>query len=118
VLLAERQTTGGYARIATVIRADLDAAAQVRPGELVRFVPVGLAEAQRAWQARQERLRRIRAYLDGELPGEPGEPGEPDELSGPGGPGRPPGQGGPGGGVRRDFLVVGPGGVYYVEESQ
>ena len=109
VLLAERQTTGGYARIATVIRADLDAAAQVRPGELVRFVPVGLAEAQQAWQARQERLRRIRAYLDGQPPGEPG------ELSGPG---WPPGQGCPGGGARRDFLVVGPGGVYYVEESQ
>ncbi|HEY8488724.1 MAG TPA: biotin-dependent carboxyltransferase family protein, partial [Thermaerobacter sp.] len=35
VLLAERQTTGGYLRVATVIRADLDVAGQIRPGQLV-----------------------------------------------------------------------------------
>ena len=33
VMLADHQTTGGYAKIATVISADLSAMAQLRPGE-------------------------------------------------------------------------------------
>ncbi|MDL2327452.1 biotin-dependent carboxyltransferase family protein [Ruminococcaceae bacterium OttesenSCG-928-A11] len=47
LLMADRQTTGGYAKIATVITADLPAAAQLRPGDAVRFeaVPVGAAQA-------------------------------------------------------------------------
>ncbi len=37
VLLADHQTTGGYPKIATVISADIDAFAQHRPGDSVRF---------------------------------------------------------------------------------
>jgi antagonist of KipI len=37
LLMADRQTTGGYARIATVITADLPIAGQLAPGEGVRF---------------------------------------------------------------------------------
>ena len=37
VLMADRQPTGGYPKIAHVIAADLDALAQLRPGEPVRF---------------------------------------------------------------------------------
>jgi len=47
VMLAERQTTGGYPKLATVIGADLPQAAQARPGTSLRFTPVDLAEAQR-----------------------------------------------------------------------
>jgi len=46
VLLADRQTTGGYAKIATVISADLPVLAQRLPGDTVRFEKVGLAEAE------------------------------------------------------------------------
>ena len=42
VMLADRQTTGGYAKIATVISADLHALGRVGPGAEVRFVSVGL----------------------------------------------------------------------------
>ena len=63
VLLAERQTTGGYLRIATVIRADLDAAGQVRPGETVRFLPVTEEQARAAWQQRRRRMEAIEAAL-------------------------------------------------------
>jgi allophanate hydrolase len=45
VLLADHQTTAGYPRIATVISADLDRAAQLRPGTPLRFVAVTVAEA-------------------------------------------------------------------------
>jgi allophanate hydrolase subunit 2 len=45
VLLRDHQPTGGYPRIATVISADLDRFAQLRPGAAVRFEPVTLAHA-------------------------------------------------------------------------
>lgn len=37
VLLADHQTTGGYPKIATVLDADLDRFAQLRPGDAFRF---------------------------------------------------------------------------------
>lgn len=37
ILMADRQTTGGYAKIATVCSDDLPALAQCRPGTVVRF---------------------------------------------------------------------------------
>lgn len=37
VLMADHQTTGGYPRVATVLDADLDGFAQLRPGDRVRF---------------------------------------------------------------------------------
>ena len=46
VLMADRQTTGGYAKIATVISADLPTMAQARPGANVSFRPVSVDEAQ------------------------------------------------------------------------
>lgn len=46
IMLADRQTTGGYARIATVISADLPRLAQAKPGDRLRFVPVSVTEAQ------------------------------------------------------------------------
>ena len=37
ILMADRQTSGGYARIANVIAADLTLIAQMRPGDKIRF---------------------------------------------------------------------------------
>lgn len=37
ILLADRQTTGGYAKIATVVSEDLPKLAQVRPGDKITF---------------------------------------------------------------------------------
>jgi allophanate hydrolase len=48
VLLADRQPTGGYPRIATVITADLPALAQLPVGATFRFRPVDDATAVRA----------------------------------------------------------------------
>jgi antagonist of KipI len=45
LLMAERQTTGGYATIANVITADLPIAGQLAPGEWIAFTPVTRAEA-------------------------------------------------------------------------
>lgn len=45
VLMADRQPTGGYPKIATVISADIGHMAQVRPGEALRFRAVSWEEA-------------------------------------------------------------------------
>jgi biotin carboxyl carrier protein len=45
VLLAARQTVGGYPKVATVIGADLDRCGQLRPGNAVTFGSVDVAEA-------------------------------------------------------------------------
>ena len=55
VLMADRQTAGGYARIGTVISADLPLAGQLAPGETLRFVPCNMAAALAALQD-QERM--------------------------------------------------------------
>ena len=61
VLLADRQTTGGYTKIATVIGPDIPKLAQVRPGEAVRFRAVSVGEAQAAACAVERALDRMEA---------------------------------------------------------
>lgn len=48
ILMPDRGTTGGYAKIATVISADLGRVAQTRPGHAIRFRAVTVDEAQQA----------------------------------------------------------------------
>ncbi|MHA7682918.1 5-oxoprolinase subunit C family protein [Cupriavidus sp. PET2-C1] len=47
VLMADRQTTGGYPKIAHVCAVDLPRLAQKMPGEAVRFALIDLQQAQR-----------------------------------------------------------------------
>jgi antagonist of KipI len=56
LLMADRQTTGGYPRIGTVISADLPLAGQLAPGDWIRFVPCSRAEALEALQRLERRL--------------------------------------------------------------
>lgn len=59
VLLADRQTTGGYPKIATAISADLAALGRLRPGTEIRFTAVSLAEAAAARSETQRALERL-----------------------------------------------------------
>lgn len=59
VLMADRQTTGGYARLATVISADIGVVAQVSPGQQLAFRVVSQAAAAAALIARERRLLAI-----------------------------------------------------------
>lgn len=47
ILLADRQTTGGYPKIATVVGPDIGRVAQLRPGDALSFRAVSVAQAQR-----------------------------------------------------------------------
>lgn len=60
VLLSECQTVGGYAKIATVIHADISVMAQLRPGDRVRFCRVSLDEA---IEIRRRRAKRLSGLL-------------------------------------------------------
>ena len=53
VLMRDHQPTGGYPRIATVISADLDRFAQLRPGSPVAFQPVTVEHAQALLRSRE-----------------------------------------------------------------
>lgn len=59
LLMADRQTTGGYPQIATVITADLPIAAQLAPGDWVEFEVCSRAEAIAALVAREGKLLAI-----------------------------------------------------------
>ena len=59
VLMADRGTTGGYTKIATVASADLSRLAQAAPGDRVRFARVELDQAQALLRAARALLDRI-----------------------------------------------------------
>ena len=63
VMLTDHQTTGGYAKIATVISADLPVLAQLRPGQAVAFTFVSPAQAVRAARRQAAILQQIAARL-------------------------------------------------------
>jgi antagonist of KipI len=63
VLMADRQTTGGYPRIGEVATVDLPFMAQLKPGDRLRFRPVSLDEAQRLYLAREDNIRQARAAI-------------------------------------------------------
>ena len=60
ILLADRGTTGGYTKIATVISSDLSKVAQAMPGHTIAFRSVSVEEAQAAYRAQEHLLRSIR----------------------------------------------------------
>ncbi|MCL6593300.1 MAG: biotin-dependent carboxyltransferase family protein [Alicyclobacillus sp.] len=59
VLQADGQTTGGYPKLAYVVRADWPRLAQLRPGQWLRFVPVAWPEAQAAWHSLRRSVQTL-----------------------------------------------------------
>ena len=63
LLLGDCQTMGGYPKIAHVITIDLPIAAQLWPGDVVRFHEISLADAQELLREREEDFARFRVGL-------------------------------------------------------
>jgi len=59
LLMADRQTTGGYPKIATVISADISIAGQLGPGDAITFVACSLSEAMAALIAQERALLAV-----------------------------------------------------------
>ena len=57
IMMADRQTTGGYVKLGTVITADLPLMAQKRPGDTVRFQCVTVQQGQ---IARRDSIRKLK----------------------------------------------------------
>jgi len=70
ILMADRQTTGGYPKIAQIATVDLPALAQTAPGQTLRFQQIAMEDAQRldgererAFAQLHEALAPLRAVL-------------------------------------------------------
>ncbi len=64
IMAADRQTTGGYTKIATVISADFRFLGQLKGGDKVRFVPVSVEQAQRSLRLDEQYFKMITDFLD------------------------------------------------------
>ena len=70
ILLADRGTTGGYTKIATVISADIGTLAQAMPGNALTFRAVTVDEAQAVLREREAVLADIRRAVVAAAPRE------------------------------------------------
>ena len=64
IMMADRQTTGGYAKIATVITADLGLVAQATPGTKILFKAVSVNTAVKALKKQKNELLRLNRKLN------------------------------------------------------
>lgn len=64
IMLADRQSTGGYTKIGTVISVDLPKIAQSVPGYKVRFIEVGVDLAQKLYIRRENELEELEKKLN------------------------------------------------------
>ena len=64
VMMADRQTTGGYVKLGTVISADLPLMAQKRPGDTLRFCNVTVQQSQKARRDSVRRLKNLQEELE------------------------------------------------------
>jgi len=63
IAMQDRQTTGGYPKIATVIRADLARLGQLKPGDWVTFEEITVEAAETLWRERQVLFQAYLAEL-------------------------------------------------------
>lgn len=63
ILLADRQTTGGYTKIATVIKDDLPKLAQMAQGNKIKFKELNVEEAQQEYINFYEKFNEIKESL-------------------------------------------------------
>jgi allophanate hydrolase subunit 2 len=74
VLMADRQSTGGYPKIGNVASVDLAVLAQLAPRQAVRFERIELKTAQALWLAREQAMAALRERLSaGVAPPVPGD---------------------------------------------
>ena len=64
IMMSERQTIGGYTKIAVVITADLPLIGQSKEGDILRFKAVSVKEAHEALRNTYNEFENLRANLD------------------------------------------------------
>lgn len=64
VLMADRQTTGGYPKIGQVASIDLPLIAQLNPGNRIRFKEINLEEAHKRLIDQEQHIRQLKIGID------------------------------------------------------
>ena len=60
ILMADRQTAGGYPKIAEAITVDLPLISQLKPGDRLRFTQVSIEEAQRLLRLQEHTIKCLK----------------------------------------------------------
>ena len=60
IMMADRQTTGGYTKIATVITSDINIVGQLKPGDSISFKSIGIVEAHKIYKEYMKNFDVIR----------------------------------------------------------
>ena len=63
ILLADRQTMGGYPKIAQVISTDFHKVAQLKPGDKIKFEKVSLEKAQKSFLERETYIKQLKMAI-------------------------------------------------------
>ncbi len=63
VMLSDRQTTGGYAKIGTVISTDIPSIAQCKPGDEIRFQRITLKNAHKLYKKHKKDMIKLQRLL-------------------------------------------------------
>lgn len=64
IMMADRQTTGGYTKIGTVITPDLSILAQMKPNTKIKFENISIEEAQNEYLNYKKKLEEIRKDIE------------------------------------------------------
>lgn len=64
IMMADRQTTGGYTKIGTVISPDLNKLAQMKPGDKMKFEEVNIEKAQKIYRDYEKKMADIKKFID------------------------------------------------------
>ena len=67
VMLADRQTVGGYAKIATVASVDIPLLVQRQAGQQVKFVPISVIEAQQLLTLEKNYYQEVQRAMEGKI---------------------------------------------------
>lgn len=60
ILMADRQTTGGYPKIGQVAKVDLGILAQAKPGDRIRFTEISFERAQMFYLKKEEQMHTLK----------------------------------------------------------
>ncbi|MFJ7450763.1 biotin-dependent carboxyltransferase family protein [Bacillus thuringiensis] len=63
ILMADRQTTGGYPRMGNIISVDLPLLAQLKPGDYVSFEEITLEEAEQLYIEQEVNINLLKKFI-------------------------------------------------------
>ncbi len=63
ILMADRQTTGGYPRMGNIISVDLPLLAQLKPGDYVSFEKISLEEAEQLYIEQEVNMNLLKKFI-------------------------------------------------------